>query len=159
MSSKRRAEEHHYLRGVRTSTANNAPAYGFTLSAAGSFAALQKIHGAPSWVELFLFLIGGCVGFAVVNAVSTQLFREESPDEPELVISLATSFSLLSVCGSVGAAIGVAYVLPGWGAWALVALAFTLVYIAGVGAEIGIAARQHPAGGIEGERRRRRKRT
>jgi succinate dehydrogenase/fumarate reductase cytochrome b subunit len=156
VSSRRCADQHHYIRGVRTSTANNAPEYGFTLSAAGSFAALQKIHGAPSWLDLFLFLVGGCVGFAVVNAVSTLLFREESPHEPELVISIATPLSIVSVCASVAAAIGVAYALPDWAALPVVALAFTLVYVAGVGAEIGVAARQHPAGGVEGERRRRR---
>jgi hypothetical protein len=53
-----RADEQHILRGIRTSTANNAPAYGFSLAAAGSYAALSKVHGQPSWLELFLFLIG-----------------------------------------------------------------------------------------------------
>jgi hypothetical protein len=33
-------------------------------------------------------------------------------------------------------------------------LTFTLVYIVSVGAEIGLAAHQHPHGGAEAERRR-----
>jgi hypothetical protein len=90
-----------------------------------------------------------------VNAVSTWFFRKESPNQPELVISLATSFSVLSVCRSVAAATGVAYALSGWLAWLLAALAFTLVYVVGVGAEIAMAAYRHPSGGVEGERRRR----
>jgi hypothetical protein len=79
----------------------------------------------------------------------------EARDEPELVISLATSLSFFSVCGSTGAATGIAFALPGWAAWPAVAVVFPLVYIVGVGAEIGLAARQHPHGGTEGERRRR----
>jgi hypothetical protein len=65
---------HHFVRGARTSTANNSPAYGYSLVAAGSFAALEKEHGAPSWADLFLFGAGACVAFAGVNAVSTRLF-------------------------------------------------------------------------------------
>jgi succinate dehydrogenase/fumarate reductase cytochrome b subunit len=150
-----RADERHILRGLRTSTANNAPAYGFSLAAAGSYAALTKVHGEPTWLELFLFLVGGCAGFALVNGVSTWFFRKESPDEPELVISLATSLSVFSVCGSVGAAAGIAFALSGWISWPVAALTFTLVYIAGVGAEIGLAAHQHPHGCAAAARRRR----
>jgi hypothetical protein len=90
-----------------------------------------------------------------VNGLSTWFFRKESPDEPELVISVATSLSVFSVCGSVGAAVGIAYALSNWIAWPVASLSFTLVYILGVGAEIGLAAHQHPHGGAEGERRRR----
>jgi hypothetical protein len=143
----RSIDEQHFVRGVRTSIANNTSAYGFSLTVAGSYASLAKVHGDPSWVELFLFLVGSCVGFATVNAVSTRLFRKESPDEPELVITLATSLSAFSVCGAVGAASGVAFALSSWPAWLLAALAFTVAYVIGVGAEVSIAAQQHPRGG------------
>ena len=39
-----------------------------------------------------------------MNAASTCLYRDESPDEPESVISLATSMSVFSVCLAVAAA-------------------------------------------------------
>jgi succinate dehydrogenase/fumarate reductase cytochrome b subunit len=152
MAGSKRADEHHVLRGIRTSTANNASAYGFSLTVAGSFGALNKVRGEPSWLELFLFLVGACAGFALVNTLSTRFFRKESPDEPELVISLATSLSMFSVCASVAAATGVAFALSGWAAWFLAALAFTLVYVVGVGAEIGLAAHQHRSGGPQDER-------
>jgi succinate dehydrogenase/fumarate reductase cytochrome b subunit len=148
MPSSRRLDEH-FLRGIRSSTATNAEAYGFSLVVAGSFAALDKVRGEPSWLELFLFLAGACLGFALVNTLSTLFFRKESPDEPELVISLATSLSVFSVCASVGAATGVAYALGGWPAWPLASLVFTLVYVSGVGAEIGFAASRHPSGGTD----------
>ena len=143
----RSVDGQHFVRGVRTSIANNTSAYGFSLTVAGSFASLAKVHGDPSWVELFLFLVGSCVGFAAVNAVSTRLFRKESPDEPELVISLATSLSVFSVCGAVGAATGIAFALSSWQAWPLAALAFTVAYVIGVGAEVSIAAHQHSRAG------------
>lgn len=155
MPRRRLADEQHVLRGIRTSTANNTPAYGFSLTVAGSFAAVSKVRGEPSWPELFLFLAGSCIGFAAVNALSTRLFREESPDEPEVVISLATSLSLFSVCAAAATAAGISYVLSGWLVWPLASFAFTLVYVAAVGLEIGIAAHQHPAGGTGGESSRR----
>ena len=112
---------------------------------AGSFAALMKVHGEPSRPELF-FVIGSCAGFAVVNVLSTRFFREESPDEPEVVISLATSLSVFSVCGSIGVVTGIAYALAGWPAWPLGAFVLSMIYIVGVGAEIGFAAHRHPEG-------------
>jgi hypothetical protein len=139
----RSVDGQHFVRGVRTSIANNTSAYGFSLTVAGSFASLAKVHGDPSWVELFLFLAGSCVGFAAVNAVSTRFFSKESPDEPELVITLATSLSVFSVCGAVGAATGIAFALSSWPAWPLAALAFTVAYVIGVGAEVSIAAHRH----------------
>jgi hypothetical protein len=155
MPTRATGDNQHFVRGIRTSTAHNASAYGFSLVVAGSFAALMKVHGEPTWLELFLFLAGSCLSFALINAFATRFFREESPDEPEVVILLGTALSVVSVCISVGAATGVAYAISGWPAWLLAAAAFTLVYVVGVGAEIGVAASRHPSGGVEGERRRR----
>jgi hypothetical protein len=148
-------ENQHFVRGIRTSTAHDGSAYGFSLAVAGSFAALMKEHGEPTWLELVLFLAGSCITFAFINAFATRFFRSESPDEPEVVILLGTALSVISVCVSVGVATGVAYAISGWPAWLLAAAAFTLVYVVAVGAEIGVAASRHPSGGVEGERRRR----
>jgi hypothetical protein len=147
------ADRQHFLRGIRTSTANNASAYGFSLTVAGSFGALTKVHGDPSWLELYLFLAGSCLGFALVNALSTFLFRKESPDEPELVISFATSLSVFSVCAAVSSAIGIAYALSGWLAWLAASIMFTLTYVVCVGGEIAFAAYRHPEGGAKADRR------
>jgi hypothetical protein len=149
-----RADQHHFLRGIRTSTARNTTAFGFSLTAGGAYAALVHVHGEPSWLELYLFLIAACLGFAVVNTLSTRFFRKESPDEPEVVVSLGTSLSVFSVCGSVGIVTGIAFAFPAWAAWPVAGVAFTLAYLIGVGAEIGLAAHQHPRGGVSGERSR-----
>jgi hypothetical protein len=151
-----RGDANHLLRGIRTSTANNAPAYGFSLAASGSFVALEKLHGTPSWLELFLFLAGACMGVAAANTLSTWFFQRESPDEPEIVVSLATSLSVFSVCGAVGAATGIGFAITGWPVWPVASLVFSLVCIALVGAELGVAARQHHEGGVGGESTNRR---
>ncbi len=65
-------DEQHFVWGLRTSTAKNTTAYGFSLVVAGSFAALTKAHGQPTWLDLLLFLAGSCGGFAAVNALSTH---------------------------------------------------------------------------------------
>src|SRR5262249_37762392 len=122
---------------------------------AGSYAALAKVHGEPGWLELFLFLLGSSLGFAVVNTLSTGFFRRAAPDEPDVVVSLATALSAFSVCASVGAALGLAFAPPGWAAWPLCSAVFTLVYIVGVGAETALAADRHPHGGAEAEVSRR----
>ena len=151
--ARRRRDEHHFVRGIRTSTANNTTAYGFSLAVAGTYGALAKVQGEPTWVELFLFLLGSTSGFAVVNTLATRFFREDAPDEPHVVVSLATSFSAFSVCAAVGAGAGIAYALSGWLAWVLAALAFTVAYILGVGLETGLAAHSHPEGGRQTARR------
>jgi hypothetical protein len=80
--------------------------------------------------------------------VSTRLFREESADEPEPVVSLATSLSIFSVTASVAVSAVAAAFLPAVAAWALVSVVFTIVSIVCVG-EVGLAAHKHPEGGRE----------
>jgi hypothetical protein len=66
--------------------------------------------------------------------------------------------SVFSVCASVDVATAVAYAISGWPAGrrgCSLPAAFTIFYVVGVGAEIGVAAYRHPAGGSEGERRRK----
>ena len=139
--------DHHFVRSIRTSTSNNTAAYGFSLAVAGSFAALTKVHGDPTWLQLFLFLLGSSLGFALVNTLATSFFRRDAPEEPDIVVSLATSLSAFSVCASVGTAAGVAFALPGWPAWLLGSAAFTLAYVLGIGVETALAAHRHPRGG------------
>jgi hypothetical protein len=137
--------EQHFVRAFRTSTATNTTAYGFSLTVAGSLAALMKVHGDPSWPALYLFLIGSCGGFACVNILATRVFRRASPDQSELVIALATSLSVFSVCAAVASATAIAYAISSWLAWPIAALMFTLTYLIAVGVEIGVAAHSHPA--------------
>jgi hypothetical protein len=78
------ADDHHFVRALRTSLATNTPAYGFSLTVAGSFAALMNIHGEPtstgiafafsSWLAWLLgalaftlvYLVGVCVEIGMI---------------------------------------------------------------------------------------------
>jgi hypothetical protein len=68
------------------------------------------------------------------------------PSEPAEVVALGTSFSIVSISATAGAAIGVAYALWGWLAWLAGSFTATLVYVLLVGLELGLAARAHPRG-------------
>jgi hypothetical protein len=146
-SSKRRnGFAEHYVLGLRSSTKHNAPAYGYSVAAGATLAALTKVDGSPSLLDVFLFIIGASSAFALVNIAGTSMFRAEMPSEPPVVVALGTTFSVVSISGATGSAVGIAYLLSGWLAWGLGALSFTLVYQLLLGLELGIAARTHPRG-------------
>lgn len=140
-----------YLRGLGISTRNNTIAYGYSVGVTSTFAVVQTFHSARVG-DVFLFLAGACLPFALVNALVTAGFRRRFADEPGVVIALATSFSLLSVAAAVGVATLVAWAAPSWVAWVTASFAFTIVYLCAVGAETAVAAAQHALGGDEGER-------
>lgn len=145
----------HYVRGIRTSTRHNAAAYGFSVAATASFGALTRVEGAPDLLDMFLYLLGAGLAFAIVNTVATRGFRERLPEEPAVVVLLGTAFSFASVTASVGTCVGVAYGLHGWAGWLVATFAFAAVYIVLVGLELALAGNIHHLGGIEGEQRRR----
>jgi hypothetical protein len=146
----------HYVRGVRTSSRHNAAAYGFSIAATSSFAAVTKLDGAPSLLDIFVFIVGASVGFAILNAIASGGYSAEIPDEPAVVVLLGTSFSILSIAGAVGVAVGIGYTIGGWPAWLLGSLGFTLAYLLGTALELGIAAQLHERGGYSGEQRQSR---
>jgi hypothetical protein len=146
VTTKQKGLVEHYLLGLRSSTKNNTAAYGYSVAAGATIAALTKIGGAPSLLDIFLFVVGTSSGFALINVASTSAFSVKMPSEPPVVIALGTTFSVVSISAAVGSAVGVGYALGGWPAWALGALAFTLVYLLLLGLELALAARAHPRG-------------
>ena len=144
----------HYVRGLQNSSRHNAAAYGFSIAATASFGVLTKIHGEPSVLDCFVYVLGASAGFALVNAVSSKGYRERIPEEPPVVILLGTSFSVMSICASVASAVGIGYALHGWVAWIVASFAFTLCYLLATALELGVAGRLHSHGGVEGERSR-----
>ena len=63
---------------------------------------VQELHHADVG-RIFLFILGASLPFALVNVLVTRGFRQRFPDEPGVVIALATSFSALSIAAAVGA--------------------------------------------------------
>jgi hypothetical protein len=155
MPAKKRQNEkgfpEHYLIGLRSSTKHNTAAYGYSIAAGSTLAAMTDVDGAPSLLDIFVFIAGTSVAFAAINIVSTAAFRARMPSEPPVVVALGTTFSMISISVAVASAVGIAYALQSWIAWGVGALTFTLVYLLLLGLELGLAARAHPRGARDGE--------
>jgi hypothetical protein len=140
----------HYLLGLRSSTQHNTAAYGYSIAAGGTIAAITNVDGAPTIADIFVFIAGTAAGFALVNVVSTSGFRAKMPSEPPVVVALGTTFSVISISVAVVSALGIAYAITDWLAWGVGAFTFTLVYLLLLGLELGLAARAHPRGAQDG---------
>jgi hypothetical protein len=140
----------HYLQGLGAALRHNQVAYAYSVTATATFGVLAKEDGAPGVPECFLFLAGAGAGFAIVNLLVTRAFSEELADEPSHVIALATALSFFSTAAALGVATIVAWLGHGWFPWLVAPFAATLVFIAGAGAEMGLAGWKHAAGGIDG---------
>jgi hypothetical protein len=145
-AAKNKSFAEHYMRGLRTSTKHNTPAYGYSIVTGSTFAAITNVHGAPTLGEIFAFIVGTGLAFAAVNIVSTGGFRVRMPSEPPVVVALGTTFSIVPITVSAAAGVGVAYLFGGLLAWGIGAFAFTLVYLLVVALQLGLAARAHPRG-------------
>jgi MFS family permease len=139
----------HYLRGLGLSTRNNTVAYGYSLTATGSYGVISDQKGSRIG-DVFLFAVGAALAFALVNTLVTEGYRKRFPDEPGVVVAFGTSLSLLSVTAAVGTAALAGWLLRAWVAWLAGSFAFTLVYLALVGVEIAVAAALH-SGEEEGD--------
>ena len=135
-----------YLFGLRRTSDHHTPAYAFSIAAGVTAVALTKNEGMPTYLELFMFIVGSGTIMSITNAAATRLYRTESREQPQHVIAFATSLSVVSISASVGAAIGVAAVLSGWSAWLIGGAAFTLVYLLVAAAEVAIGAAFHREG-------------
>ena len=133
----------HYLRGLGMSARNNALAYGYSITATASFGLLVRTDPPASIARIFLFVIGSGIAFAAVNALVTRGYRQRVEREPPIVVSLATSFSVVSSSAGVGVATFLGLVVGGWVAWLLGALLPTWMYLSVSAVEIALARGLH----------------
>ncbi|MFL5824532.1 MAG: hypothetical protein ACJ764_13945 [Solirubrobacteraceae bacterium] len=133
----------HYVRGLGMSARNNALAFGYSITATGSFGVMAVTAGPARVGRIFLFIVGAGLAFAVVNAVVTRGFRRRVEEEPPVVVALATSFSLVSASAAVGLAALLGSTLGGWAAWLLSSLLATWVYLGLSALEIALARNVH----------------
>jgi hypothetical protein len=137
----------HYVRGLGMAARNNALAYGYSVTATGSFGILTEIDGPSSVGRIFLFVAGAGIAFAALNALVTRGYRQRVDQEPPVVVALATSFSLVSSAAAVGVAGLLGWALGGWVAWLLGSLLPTWAYIAVSALEIALSRNLHLAVG------------
>jgi hypothetical protein len=139
----------HYWRGLGLSARNNPLAYGFSVAITGSFGVLARLAGMPTVADVFLFVFGACLPFAVLNPVVTQGFRERVEREPPMVVALGTSFSIVSATAGVGAAALLGWALSGWAAWLAASFAAAAVYLLAAALEIALGRGVHSVAGTE----------
>jgi hypothetical protein len=132
-----------YVRGLGMATHNNALAYGYSVTVASTFALLTSTAGSPDVGHIFAFLLGTGVAFAGVNALVTRGFRRRVKEEPQIVLALATSFSVLSISAAAGVAALIGWAIGGWVAWGLGSLLATWAYLSVAALEVAAARILH----------------
>lgn len=128
-----------YARGLKTSITENAVAYGYSVSITVALAATISLVERPDALDLFLFVLGAAVSFALVELAATWFLREVRP-EPEEVAEVGSILSIFSIGLALGAAVLVGSFIKGWIAWPLASFAASLVYVVTRGIEIGVSA-------------------
>lgn len=117
-------------------SATAAP-YGYTVTLWSAGALLIHQHGFPHPAEVFLFLTGALLGFALVGSFAHGALRTRAP------ITVGPGHVMTGVLHwfATGVAVGsVALVaeVPGWVAWSLGSLVATSVYLLGASLQLAV---------------------
>jgi ribosomal protein S18 acetylase RimI-like enzyme len=119
--------------------AASAAPYGYTISIWSSGAVLMRSHGTPRVGDVFAFVAGAVIAFALLALLTRGAVAEPATDRaPDRV--LAGTMHLLAAGAAVGAAALLAE-LGGWEAWPLGSFAATAIYLLGAGAELALVSR------------------
>jgi hypothetical protein len=139
----------HYWRGLGLSTRNNSLAYGFSVAVTGSFGVLAKLAGGPQVADVFLFAVGACLPFVLLNPVVTRGFRRRVEREPPMVVAVGTTFSIVSATAGLGAAALIGWAFDGWLGWLLGSFGATTAYLLTAALEVALGRGVHTLAGTE----------
>ncbi|MDQ3849192.1 MAG: hypothetical protein M3296_01055 [Actinomycetota bacterium] len=124
-----------YVTHLGTTLRHTAAAYGYTLTIATSLAVLSSARGTPGVGELFLFVAGGLLAFAVLEGLVVAMHGTGGAP-PQQALAFAGVLNFLSVGAGLGAATGLAHAVHSWLAWLLAPLAATLLYMLTVALQV-----------------------
>ena len=141
MSPQRPAMLERYRTNLRGVLGASATAYGYTLTVWSTGAILSGAYGPPSPPEVFTFLGGALVAFALVGVLAFGGVTAEFGGGSGRV-ELWGGFHFLSVGLAVAAAWLVSAYAPGLPGWALGSFVTTSAYLTIVGFEQSAADRQ-----------------
>jgi hypothetical protein len=130
-----------FKKGMQATLLNNSTAYGFSIMITSTFGAVSIEDPSLTTGRLFLFLAGGVLSFAAIEAAASGLFRRRLESEPSDVVALGSSFALFSVAAAVGVAVLVAQLLAGWASWFFAPFLASAVYVLLAGVEMAVAVR------------------
>lgn len=147
VSPSRRPDAEQFRAALGTIVSASAAPYGYTVSLWSSGALLIHFHGVPTVGEIFLFLTGALLGFALVGSFAHGALRTTlplSPGQGHVLTGLLHWFSVGLAVGSVALVAEV----PSWIAWLLGSLIATGVYLLTASLQLAFvtahAARTHP---------------
>lgn len=139
MAQHRRPFSRRLMRGLTASIRGNSNAYGYSIVATADFAVLSKLTSSSTLTDIFLFIAGAVLAFAMIEAIGTRMFTRSLPDEPSRVVALGSAIGIISISAAVGVAVGVGKLLPPLAAWPVGAFASSVIYLLVVAVEMALA--------------------
>lgn len=125
---------------LRTTVRSNSSAFGYSLSITVAFGLVAAVHGSPSTLQTFVFLVGGTAGFVAVEAAASRGFRRPTPPrEQEQVVVMSGAMDMFAVLAAAGAATGAARTPAPTVSWALGGFLATTVFLLVGGVDILLA--------------------
>jgi hypothetical protein len=117
-----------YRGALRTTLRSTAAAYGYALTIGTTSAVLTTVRGKPDEADLFLFIAGGLVAFALLEA-ALLASGDRDDSGPDHAFPFAGALNFLAVAAGLGAASGLAHAVHSAVAWLVAPLAATAVYL------------------------------
>jgi hypothetical protein len=125
---------HSVIPALRTTLRAMAAAYGYALTIAATMGLLTSVEGSPGSGQLFVFVAGGLLGFAVLELALLAL--PEPSGDPQSAFPFAGALNAASVGAALGAATATAHAIHGTIAWGVTALVATVVFLVVVSLQV-----------------------
>jgi hypothetical protein len=125
------------LEALATVLRGSAVPYGYTLTVLSSHSILSHGHGAPSVVDILLFVIGAIAAFSILALLSQRYSPRPLPTARGDMIRAGTM--QVFAIGAAFAATVLIDLIPGTVAWLLGAFTATALYLSIASLEIDVA--------------------
>jgi hypothetical protein len=122
---------------LRAVLGGSAVPYGYTLTVLASHSILSHSHGAPTILEILLFVIGAIGAFTLLALLSQRTSARALPASRGDLIRAGT-MQVFAIGAAFGAAV-LSGLIPGIAAWPLGAFAATSLYLVIASLEIEVA--------------------
>ena len=128
-----------YWRGFKASIRGNSAAFGFSVVVTADFYLLSDYEGEPGLAEVYTFIAGTVVAFALLQAIATHFFEEKLNSEPSQVVAISSALDMLCVGAAVGTVYFFGLIGDGWWIWPATSFASTVIYLVTLAAQMAIA--------------------
>lgn len=127
------------LEALATVLRGSAVPYGYTLTVLSSHSILSHSHGAPTVLDILLFVIGAIAAFTFLALISSRFSPRPLPTSRSDMIR-AGSVHVFAIGAAFGATVLIG-LIPGIVAWLVGAFVATSLYLSIVSLEIDVAHR------------------